>query len=241
MRITRYIPNTITTLNLLCGVLGIIFTFKGRFEIAFPLMLGAAVFDFCDGLAARMFGAYSDMGKELDSIADVVSFGVLPSLMLYKLMVNCNFSESIWCYAPLLIAVGSALRLAKFNVSDDQHEQFIGLPTPACAMICGSLCYFVAYEPVTFISIWCAGKVFIPLFSLVFAFLMVSKIPMFSMKFSRGHKSEGSVRKKRWIFAVNTLLVILVVVLIGLNWSLAILLEFLMYVLLNVLFALCRI
>ena len=84
MSIKKYIPNAITSMNLVCGIIGVIFAFKARFDLAFYMMIAAAVFDFMDGLAARALGAYSDMGKELDSLCDMVSFGVLPSVMLYE-------------------------------------------------------------------------------------------------------------------------------------------------------------
>ena len=135
MKIVRHIPNSITSMNLLFGVMGVIYTFKGNFETAFLLMLAAAVCDFCDGLSARLLNAYSDVGKELDSLADMVSFGLLPSLMLHRLMATIG-SESFLSYIPLIIAVLSALRLAKFNVDERQTDNFIGLATPACAMIC---------------------------------------------------------------------------------------------------------
>ena len=137
MRIVKHIPNTITSTNLLCGVLGVICTLKGSLDTAFILMLAAAVCDFCDGLAARLLKAYSELGKQLDSLADMVSFGVLPSLMMYSLMVQAQ-GDSWICYVPLLIAVFSALRLAKFNIDERQSDSFIGLATPACAIICGS-------------------------------------------------------------------------------------------------------
>ena len=91
MSIKKYIPDFITSMNLLCGVIGVVFAFKGRFDLAFYLMLAGAVCDFCDGLVARLLGAYSDLGKELDSLADLVSFGVLPSVMLYSLMKTFMF------------------------------------------------------------------------------------------------------------------------------------------------------
>mgnify|MGYP002513918295 CR=1 FL=1 len=100
-------------------------------------MLAAAVCDFCDGLAARLLGAYSNVGKELDSLADMITFGLLPSIMMYKTMEE--FHPGQWySYIPLIIVVFSALRLAKFNIDERQSENFIGLATPACAMICGS-------------------------------------------------------------------------------------------------------
>ncbi len=219
-------------MNLLCGIIGVAFAFKGRIGIAFPLMLAGAVFDFCDGLAARALHAYSDMGKELDSLADMVTFGVLPSVMMYNLMRTCTYSDTVWCYIPLVIAVFSGLRLAKFNVDERQSENFIGLATPACAMICGSLCYFIANEPDSFLSSWASGYLFIPLVSLCLSLLLVCEIPMFSMKFKKGQ--EKSLIRKRVYFAVNILLIIAIVLILGLNWSLVILLSFTLYILMNV-------
>ena len=135
MSIRKHIPDTITSMNLLCGVMGVIFTLKGRPDIGFLLMIGGAVFDFFDGLAARLLKASSGIGKELDSLADMVSFGVLPSLMLFGLGGS---SVPVLKYLPLILAVFSALRLAKFNLDERQHEGFIGLPTPAAALIIGS-------------------------------------------------------------------------------------------------------
>ena len=124
MNIIKHIPNTITSMNLLCGVMGVIFTFQGKFDIAFYMMLAGALCDFCDGLAARALKAYSELGKQLDSLADMVSFGTLPALILHRLMLETQ-GESVWCYIPLLIAVFSALRLAKFNIDERQSENFI--------------------------------------------------------------------------------------------------------------------
>ena len=137
MKIIRQIPNTITCLNLLCGVFGVLQALEGHLDIAFYLMLAGAACDFCDGLAARLLNAYSPMGKELDSLADLITFGLLPAVMLYKCMDWYNWGQWI-CYIPFIITVFSALRLAKFNVDDRQGENFIGLATPACAMICHS-------------------------------------------------------------------------------------------------------
>ena len=115
MRIVKHIPNTITSMNLISGTLGVIFTLQGHIEIAFPLMLLAAVFDFFDGFAARLLKAYSEIGKELDSLADMVSFGVLPSIMMYETMSDtCEVGTLYFArYIPLVMAAFSALRLAK--------------------------------------------------------------------------------------------------------------------------------
>lgn len=238
MSLKKHIPNTITSMNLLCGTLGVIAAFKGRFDAAFILMLAAAVFDFCDGLAARALGAYSEMGKELDSLADMVSFGVLPAAMLYNLMKVCTFSDSIWCLVPVVITVFSGLRLAKFNVDERQHMSFIGLATPACAMICGSLCYFVAHDQNNFLAAWCAADVFIPVLSVVLAALLVCEIPMFSMKFSKD--GDKITANKRIAFLVNVAIIVLIVAVLGLNWSLVVLLSFIVYILMNIVFAIFK-
>ena len=239
MSLKQHIPNAVTSMNLLCGVLGVMAALEAHFDWAFYLMLAGAVFDFCDGLTARALKAYSPMGKELDSLADMVTFGVLPSVMLYELMRVCTFSNSFWCYVPLVIAVFSGLRLAKFNIDDRQHTSFLGLPTPACAMVCGSLCYFVAHDMQTFLATWASGFVFIPLLSVVLAALLVCELPMFSMKFSR--EDGPLVKRKRIIFGINALLVVAIVVSLRLNWSLAVLLIFLVYILMNLAFALFKV
>lgn len=239
MSVKNHIPNAITSMNLLCGLVGVVFAFKGRPEIAFMLMLAAAVFDFLDGLAARLLHAYSPMGKELDSLSDLVSFGVLPSVMLYNMMKVCSFSETVWCYFPLIIGLFSGLRLAAFNVDERQARSFIGLPTPAAAILVGALCRFVAFEPDSFLCGWIAGPVFGPVLSVIVAALLVSGIPMFSMKFSKD--DSRVLRNKRLAFAVNCALCLLIVILTGLDWSLALMLAFTVYILMNVAFAIFKI
>ena len=234
----KYIPDFITSMNLACGIIGVVFAFKGRPDIAFILMLAAAVADFLDGLAARLLGAYSDLGKELDSLSDLVSFGVLPSVMLYNLSRTCMFGESWICWIPLAIAVFSGIRLAKFNVDTRQTSSFLGLPTPACAMLAGSLCYYVAADPACFLAEWCAGPVFIPVLSLCLCALLVSEIPMFSLKF---HRDDSTVVKgKRMALAFLVLAAILVCVICGLDWSLIILLSLSLYIVKNLVYAILK-
>lgn len=233
MNIIRHIPNTITSMNLLCGVLGVICTFKGDFDIAFCLMLAAAVCDFCDGLSARLLKAYSDVGKELDSLADMVSFGLLPALMLHKLMIDIN-GENFLCYVPLIIAVFSAVRLAKFNVDERQTENFIGLATPACAMICGSFVYYVCNDITSILYSWAATELFIPIGSIVLSGLLVSEIPMFSMKFKKNIKPGTPIHKQRVAFAGVIFVACVLVLLLGLNWSFIVLLTFVSYVVMNI-------
>lgn len=233
MSIIKHIPNTITSMNLLCGVLGVISTFKGSYDTAFLLMLAAAACDFCDGLSARLLNAYSDLGKELDSLADMVSFGVLPSLMIYSLMTDIH-GDSILCYAPLLIAVFSALRLAKFNIDERQSDNFIGLATPACAMICGSFAYYVSKDPTSVLYSWSCSRFFLPAASVILSLLLISEIPMFSMKFKKNIKPGTPIHKQRIGFIGVIFVSTVLTLLLGLNWSLIILLTFVSYIVMNI-------
>ena len=219
-------------MNLLCGALGVIFTFQGALNIAFFLMLAAAVCDFLDGFAARLFKAYSPMGKELDSLADLISFGLLPSLMLHRRLVEGGMTGFV-TYIPLIICVFSALRLAKFNVDDRQSENFLGLPTPACAMWCGSLIY-AADHGVMSMANTLHDTYLIPIASVVLALLLVSEIPMFSFKIKKGSESN---RIRFWFLAIVAIFAVATLVL-KINWSYIILLTFTAYIALNLLNAL---
>ena len=220
MSIKKHIPNTITLMNLLCGVLGVICAVRGRPYLAFPLMLAAAVFDFSDGLAARLLGAYSNIGKELDSLSDMVSFGVLPSLMLVHGAQETGLQPGWLCYIPLFLALMSALRLAKFNVDERQGTDFIGVATPTSAIMSGALCYSGISLP-----LW-----FIPAFSVVMGLLLVSEIPMFGMKIAKGHKLLDA---KRIVFLALAVAAIVLTIVLRLNWSVAVLLIFGSYIVEN--------
>ena len=232
MKIVKCIPNTITSMNLLCGVLGVIATFSGRMDAAFCLMLAAAVCDFFDGFSARLLKAYSDIGKELDSLSDMVSFGVLPSLMMYSLVNQMN--PGSWLrFVPLAIAVFSGLRLAKFNVDERQTESFIGLATPSCAILCGSLAYYVTRCPESTLAAWAGLKWSVPVMSVILSALLVSEIPMFSMKFRKGADGKVKIGTERIVFAAFALIEIVITVILKQNWSFAIILIFLTYILMN--------
>ena len=220
-------------MNLLSGALGVIFTLEGRLDVAFPLMLAGAVFDFCDGLAARLLGAYSPMGKELDSLADMVSFGLLPSLMLYETMrlAGCHCALA---YVTLFLAVMSGLRLAKFNIDQRQSSDFIGVATPTAAMICGSLTYYIAVSPASAVTSWMASSWFLPLVAVVLGLLLVSEIPTFGMKVAKGHRLLDG---KRIVFLCLSLCAAIFTAVFRLNWSLFILLTFSAYLLENLFIA----
>ena len=216
MSIKKHIPNTITSMNLLSGVLGVIFTLEGRIDIAFLLMLAAAVFDFFDGFAARLLHSYSDIGKELDSLADMVSFGVLPSIMLYKTM---DIAGAGWTkYIVLILAVFSGLRLAKFNIDERQTSSFLGLATPSSAIICGSLAYFIQATDKSWTSTIAGSAWILPLLSIILAALLVSEI--------------------RTVFFSVAVICLVITLVLQANWSFALLLIFLFYIVENCVFAL---
>lgn len=190
--ITKHIPNTITALNLISGCIAITFALNGALDIAGYCILLSAIFDFLDGLSARWLKAYSAIGKELDSLADVVSFGVAPSMILYHVLLQAQWPESIAPIAPYLpycafvMAAFSALRLAKFNLDERQTISFIGLNTPANAMFWLSL---LGFE--TTVEILPLGLIAL---CFIFSGLLISEIEMFSFKsFSldwRSHKLQ---------------------------------------------------
>jgi len=171
----KHIPNFITCLNLFSGCVATYLAFKGNYQGAFIAILLAAVFDFMDGFAARLLKAYSAMGKELDSLADMVSFGLAPGAIVFSLLTTAGINE--WVpFLGFLIPVFSGLRLAKFNIDDRQSSSFLGLPVPANAIFWAGLVY--SFSPFLMNNIW-----FFLMLIGVFCFLLVSEIPMFSLKF----------------------------------------------------------
>ena len=235
MSLRKHIPNIITSVSLLCGAAGVIFAFSGRLDRAFYLMLAAAACDFLDGFAARLLHAYSPMGKELDSLADLVSFGVLPAMMLVNLKAAVSFGFPPIAWVPAILVLFTALRLARYNVEESGPQYFAGLPAPSCGLICGSLCYFISFEPASFLSLWVLNDWFIPALTVVLCALLVSRVPMFSAKFSL--KDPVSVNRKRIAFAVDLVLIVAIVAVTGLNWSMVILLGLFTYVVMNLILA----
>ena len=237
MKITRHIPNAITSMNVLCGVFGVIAAFSRNYETAFYFMLAGAVCDFFDGMAARALKAFSPMGKELDSLADMITFGLLPSIMMYKTMEE--FHPGQWySYIPLIIVVFSALRLAKFNVDERQSENFIGLATPACAMLCGSFATICKIDIMNIAGPVVQSAWVIPVASVLLSLLLVSEIPMFSMKFKKG--GSGSQNRIRIVFLAASAAVVILTVILKMNWSIIPLMIFLVYILLNFIKALFK-
>lgn len=208
----RHIPNIITCLNLVCGAAAVILTLWGYWWPAFCFMLAGAVFDFCDGAAARLLGAYSDIGKELDSLSDMVTFGLAPALMFFSWYYKVNTGYPSWvAFISLIIAPLSAVRLAKFNLDDRQKTSFIGLPTPALAIIVGSLtayCHVCMQHGVdsVLLRLLCSSW-FIPVASILLAVMLISEIPMFSLK--GGSESKKAAAAKKVMFAAAIVIIIL--------------------------------
>ena len=189
-------PNALTCCNLICGCMATGAAFHAHFGWALAMIVAGAVFDFFDGMAARALHISSPIGKELDSLADVVTFGVAPSAMVFQLFGLVQYPEwlsfaSSWLpYTAFLMAAFSALRLAKFNLDTRQITSFIGLPTPANALFWSSL---IVGE----LSFLCSPRfnaLFLFLFLLAFCFFLIAEIPLFSLKFKNFSWQDNRVK-----------------------------------------------
>ena len=183
----KHIPNAITCCNLLSGCISIVLLCNGYVTAAGIMIFVAAIFDFFDGFAARLLKAYSAIGAELDSLSDVVSFGVAPSFIIYHYLQSMPVSVSISSFnvipfAAFLLAVFAELRLAKFNVDDRQTTSFIGLPTPAMGLFVASLPFTLQNENLAFMGGLMTNLYFLLSVVAIFSYLMVSEIPFFSLK-----------------------------------------------------------
>ena len=177
----RIIPDVITSCNLLCGAIAVFLATKGVFVWAFVFILGGAFFDFFDGLSARLLKAPSPIGIQLDSLADDITFGLAPAMMLFCYLLPIL---GWWAGIALLMAAFAALRLAKFNVDERQHNSFIGLATPANALFWGGICC-MPYAMLKYD--WMAWALLgLSLFS---GYLMNAEIPFFSFKAFKKEKA----------------------------------------------------
>ncbi len=182
------IPNIITLANLICGVAGIWFLFDNEVVISAYLIFLALVLDYADGFVARLTNSYSEIGKQLDSLADLVSFGVLPGFILLHYLNGeslSNLKEVLESNPLVLVALlpvlASALRLAKFNIDTRQTDQFMGVPTPANAMIIASIPLIQMLNPNFFLVL--NHSYILIAYSLIISYLLISDIPMMALKF----------------------------------------------------------
>jgi CDP-diacylglycerol--serine O-phosphatidyltransferase len=179
------IPNLVTCLNLFSGCIGIVWALKGDLYWASWFIWLAAVLDFLDGFLARTLNAYSELGKQLDSLADMVSFGVLPATILYS-MILLSTDNSYFAYTGYILAVFTAIRLAKFNLDQEQTFSFKGLPSPASAIFVSGLVHLKhidIQEPFTLLII-----------TLGLSLLMVSNLPIMALKFRNFSWKENQIR-----------------------------------------------
>lgn len=221
---TKHIPNLITSLNLASGFIAIIFIANGDTVTGCWLILTAMIFDFLDGFSARLLKAYSAIGKELDSLADVVSFGVAPAFIVYKLLIDTlpMVSEDplnpitplavIILIITALMPVCAALRLAIFNLDETQTTTFKGLPTPANALAVISVLLAGHFSDAAIFNSITGSPVILIIFTIILSLMMVSRIPLISLKFAN-LKFGGN--EGRYILIVSVMLSLIVLGIAG--------------------------
>lgn len=205
-------------MNLACGAAACVFSFHYSEQIgslmgyqwAFILIAAAAVFDFCDGAMARLLHVYSLIGKELDSLSDLVSFGLAPAMLMYNTIAMYNGNElTPWAFVALIIAIFGAIRLAKFNVDNRQTTSFIGLPIPANAIFwIGMIAWIHAHVY--------PGNILMSMIILLVSLLMVSSMPMFSLKFANFGWRENF---RRYLLLAAAVLFLITDGIPGLAWT----------------------
>ena len=203
-------------MNLLSGVGGIVAALNGFWNVAFWLMIAGAGFDFFDGMVARLLKVSGELGKQLDSLSDLITFGVLPSIMMYKLLLESNlpypyftiFDVRVIPLLAFLIAAFSSLRLAKFNIDERQTSSFIGLPTPANALFIGALSYathsICHCNPLH--TIIASPFFLIPLVFLS-SYILVAELPLFALKFKNLKWEDNKIRYIFIILSITLLIV----------------------------------
>ena len=207
--IKKHIPNTITCCNLISGCAATYFAFMGDARMALLMIVAGAVFDFFDGMVARLLHVSSPIGKELDSLADDITFGFAPSAIIFDYMASFHLHLPVVPFLAFIMAAFSALRLAKFNLDERQALGFIGLPTPANALFWGSLIvglqqYEVSFEGLEWIIL---------IGTFLSCYLLIAEIPMFALKFKHwGWKDNES----KYIFILSCIPLLLLLGIIGL-------------------------
>lgn len=199
-KMKKSVPNIITSANLFSGCLSVVMAFNGKLAEAGILILVAAFLDFFDGLSARLLNVASPIGKELDSLADVVSFGFAPSVIVYQLLLRSSIDFPYLEYSAFLMTIFSAYRLAKFNLDERQTSSFIGVPTPANALFWLSI-PLIAWQKDTFDDVFArevlsllTNSYFILIGILIWSLLMVSEIPLFALKFKSLKWKENKLK-----------------------------------------------
>lgn len=216
----RHIPNILTLLNLFCGCIGVIYAVNGNFVAAACFVFLGIFFDFFDGFAARQLKVQSELGLQLDSLADMVTSGLVPGIVMYKLLelveldwgVNDTsdilFGVSVFSSLGLLITLASAYRLANFNIDTEQQSYFKGLPTPANALFILSLPLIIEFQNNDAINAIILNQWFLIVVTLLSAYLLNSGIKLFALKF-KDYSFKGNVTRYVFILLCIVLLVVL--------------------------------
>jgi CDP-diacylglycerol--serine O-phosphatidyltransferase len=207
-RIKKHVPNAITCANLFSGCVGIVLAFRGELIAAAYAIFLSAIFDFFDGLASRVLNSFSGIGKDLDSLADMVSFGVLPAVIMYQLFLQAHQIDKVSTYLnfiAFLIPVFSALRLAKFNVDTRQAENFIGMPTPANAILIASFPIIISHHN-RYYTPYLLNPYVLSCFVLIMCSLLVVELPMMSLKFKNREFNENIYRYLLLLFSAILIL-----------------------------------
>ena len=231
MSIVKHIPNTITCLNLISGCVSILLTCNNHILMASAMIFLAAVFDFFDGFAARALNAKSPIGGELDSLSDVVSFGVAPSFIVAWLLGHTGISWmfmniNIFPMLAFVLAAFAAVRLAKFNIDTRQTSSFIGLPVPTVGLFIASLPFMLFHiERESMLYNFVVNPYFLLAIVAIFSWLMISEVPFFSFKIKNLKFKENILRYFVVIFAITAVVI--------LQWM-ALPFIFLFYILLSV-------
>jgi CDP-diacylglycerol--serine O-phosphatidyltransferase len=213
MNIKKHIPNTITLLNLFCGCIALIFVSNDQFEMAFLFVCLGIFLDFFDGFFARLFKVSGPLGLQLDSLADMVTSGVVPGFVMFKMMQNSStyMSEGYLQFFPYLgfiITLGSCFRLAKFNIDTRQTDSFIGLPTPANALFILSLPLVLenySGDSLMVLEILTEKWVLL-LIALFSAYILNAEIPLFSLKIKKFNFKDNALQV---IFLISSLLLLI--------------------------------
>ena len=208
IRSRKHLPNAITCANLFSGCVGIVLAFQGELVAASYALFLAAIFDFFDGFAARVLKSFSGIGKDLDSLADMVSFGLLPSGIMYELFLQAPQIDKVSHYLnfiAFLIPVFSALRLAKFNNDTRQSENFIGLPTPANAILIASFPIIISHHN-HYYTPYLSNPYVLSGFVIVMCTLLVLEVPMMSLKFKNSDFNKNIYRYLLLLFSAILIL-----------------------------------
>ncbi|WP_417800610.1 CDP-alcohol phosphatidyltransferase family protein [Tenacibaculum sp.] len=215
----KYIPNLLTLGNLLCGTIATIFAIKGDFFATAILVMLGILFDFFDGFAARMLKVQGELGKQLDSLADMVTSGVVPGIVMMQMLVNALDVDAVGYfgvdeygatgsnlpYLGLLLTLGAGYRLAKFNIDVRQSDSFIGVPTPAMSLFVISLPLIAQFDKESFLVGFIENQYFLILITVLFTYLMNAEIPLFSLKFKNFYFKDNVIK---YVFLVLSVILI---------------------------------